>query len=556
MSSTSEPKQWHLATVFEMICDAVPDATAMIHGPVRWTYRDFDDRAGRMASALQGFGVGKDTKVALYLHNCPEYKEMQYAASKVRGIVINVNYRYLEDELIYLLDNSDSEVLVFHRKFADRVAQIRDRLPKVREYIQVDDGSDGSLTGAHNYEELLASHSPAARIFRPSDDSIINYTGGTTGLPKGVMYNHESSVKLYTFGYEFYDLPTPTTVDELLDAIKDLAAKDQAPVCLVCVPFMHGTGSGVGHTMTVLMGGAVILLENISFDPHEAWGLVQRERVTQMVIVGDAIAKPLLNALREAEAAGKPYDISSMRLIASAGVMWTKEVKKGLLDYQDMKLIDFFGSTEGGMGMSVATRANQPETAQFIARPSVKLLDDDGKEIPWGAGRTGRLAATGNIPYGYYKDPEKTARTFLTFDGVRYSVPGDYASIAEDGKITVLGRGSACINTGGEKVFAEEVEEALKRHDEVYDCLVVPIPDDRFGTVVAAVVSATPGSAPDEQALRDFVRGQLSGYKVPKRVFFTSEVRRAPNGKADYKWATAYAAEQVRAPDQSSAATA
>jgi fatty-acyl-CoA synthase len=284
-----------------------------------------------------------------------------------------------------------------------------------------------------------------------------------------------------------------------------------------------------------------VLLENISFDPHEAWRLVERERVTQLVIVGDAIAKPLLNALISAEAEGKPYDVSSLRLIASAGVMWTREVKEGLLHYADLKLIDFFGSSEGGMGMSVATRTQMPQTAQFLARPNTKLLDEDGKEIPRGSPQVGRLAATGNIPYGYYKDPEKSARTFLHFDNVRYSVPGDYATIDANGRITVLGRGSGCINTGGEKVFAEEVEEVLKRHNDVYDCLVVGIPDTRFGQAVAALVSPTPGTRPDPETLRVYVRKHLSGYKVPKKVRVVDEVRRAPNGKADYEWAKAEA---------------
>ncbi len=533
--------EWHLASVFELIADAVPQQTAFVHGPVRWSWRDFDDRSARIAGALNHFGATIDTKVALYLHNCPEYKEVQYAAAKVRGVVINVNYRYLEDELIYILDNSDSEVLFFHRKFSERVAAIRDRLPKIKHYVQVDDGSTLSLAGAQAYEALIADHAPAARIQRSSKDTVINYTGGTTGMPKGVMYDHEASTRLYLFGYEFYDMPTPQTIDELLVAVKDLVATGTAPVCLVCVPFMHGTGNGVGHTMTALMGGTVVLLENISFDPHEAWRLVERERVTQLVIVGDAIAKPLLNALISAEAEGKPYDVSSLRLIASAGVMWTREVKEGLLHYADLKLIDFFGSSEGGMGMSVATRTQMPQTAQFLARPNTKLLDEDGKEIPRGSQQVGRLAATGNIPYGYYKDPEKSARTFLHFDNVRYSVPGDYATIDANGRITVLGRGSGCINTGGEKVFAEEVEEVLKRHNDVYDCLVVGIPDTRFGQAVAALVSPTPGTRPDPETLRVYVRKHLSGYKVPKKVRVVDEVRRAPNGKADYEWAKAEA---------------
>jgi fatty-acyl-CoA synthase len=533
--------EWHLATVFERICDSIPDQTAMVHGRWRLTYRDFDQRAGRLAAALETLGVGADVNVALYMHNCPQYKETEFAAAKIRGTVINVNYRYLEDELVYLLETSTSEVLVFQSRFAERVAAIRNRL-RVRHFIQIDDGDAEPLDWALDYETLIRNHPPAPRRARPPSDGLITFTGGTTGMPKGVVYTHENTLKLYTFGYEFYGLPTPATTSELLSAVTDLVADGAAPVCLVTVPYMHGTGSGVGHTMTTLMGGTVITMEGRSFDAHEAWSLVEAERVTQLVIVGDAIARPLLDALREAKAKGRPYDIASVRLIASAGVMWTKEIKRGLLDFADMKLIDFFGSTEGGMGMSVATRAEQPETAHFRARPGTKLLDDAGQEIPWGAGRVGRLAATGAIPHEYYKDPARTAQTFLRFGGVLYSVPGDYATIDADGVITVLGRGSACINSGGEKVFAEEVEEAIKRHESVYDCIVVGVPDARWGQSVAAVVSLRPGRHVEAEALREHVHRQLSGYKAPRTIVFVDEVRRAPNGKADYRWASAAAA--------------
>lgn len=527
--------EWHLASVFERIADSIPDHVASIHGSQRRTYREFEDRAARLATALAAMGVGHETKVALCLRNCPEYKEAQFATFKLRGVTINVNYRYQSEELLHLLDDSDAEIVIFQREFADRITQIRDRLPKLRFLIQV--GGDVRSPDVADFESLIAENAPAARIVRSPEDLVINYTGGTTGLPKGVMINQEASVRLYTFGYEFYGLPTPVTVDELVRDATDLARSGAAPVCLVCVPYMHNTGSGVGHTLTTVMGGTVITLVSPSFDPAEALDIIERERVSQLVIVGDAIAKPLLIEIRNRELAGRAPDLSSLRLIASAGVMWTKEVKQALLDRQDMVLIDFFGATEGGMGMSRASRSEPPGTARFRARPNVKLLDDDGVEIPWGSDRSGRFAATGNIPFGYYKSAEKTAATFLTFNGVRYSVPGDHGFISADGEMTVLGRGSSCINTGGEKVFAEEVEAVIKRHDSVLDCLVVGVEDERYGAAVAALVSLKPGQRASGRALADFVRGQLAGYKVPRRFIFVDEVQRAPNGKPDYQWA-------------------
>lgn len=543
MSVTQTP--WHLASVFESLADAVPDRIASIHGTNRRTYRAFEDRAARLATALAGMGVGHETKVALLMRNCPEYKEAQFAIFKNRGISINVNFRYKGEELLYLLSDSDSVIVVFQDEFHDVLAEIAADLPGVRAFIRVGDASDGGvgkgLSGLHDFETLIATHGPAPRIDRSPRDTVINYTGGTTGLPKGVMIDQEASVRLYCFGYEFYGLPTPQTTADLVAAATGLAKAGTAPVCLVCVPYIHNTGSGVGHTMTTLMGGTVVTLTGKSFDPAEVLSTILRERVTQLVIVGDAIAKPLLLEIEARERAGEPCDLSSLRLIASAGVMWSKEVKQAFLDRGDTTLIDFFGATEGGMGMSRSSRTEPPTTAKFRARPSVKLLDDDGNEIPWGSGRPGRFAARENIPFGYYKSEERTNAAFRTFGGVRYSVPGDYGFIAADGEMTVLGRGSSCINTGGEKVFAEEVESVVKRHDAVLDCLVIGVPDDRFGSAVAALVAPKPGVRIESDELADFVRSVLSGYKVPKYFIEVPGVQRGPNGKPDYQWAKAAA---------------
>jgi len=293
----------------------------------------------------------------------------------------------------------------------------------------------------------------------------------------------------------------------------------------------------LGAMIPQTAGAQVVLLTERSFDAHEMWQVAQSERATQLVIVGDAFAKPMLRALEEAKAAGEPYDPTSVRFIISSGVMWTTEVKAALLDWHGFVLIDAMGSTEGSMGSQVTTRGNIGQTAKFTRNPTTKVFTEDGREVEPGSGEAGMVAAGGNVPFGYYKDPAKSAATFRTIDGVRYSFPGDWATVEADGTLTLLGRGSNCINTAGEKVYPEEVEEAVKEHPDVIDCLVVGVDDEKFGQRVTGVVSVREGSGVDGDALRRFTREKLAGYKVPKQLFMVDHVRRAPNGKADYTWA-------------------
>jgi 3-oxocholest-4-en-26-oate---CoA ligase len=285
-----------------------------------------------------------------------------------------------------------------------------------------------------------------------------------------------------------------------------------------------------------------VVFRNEHFDAGALWALVERERVSDIAIVGDAFARPMLNALQAAAAAGRPYDVSSLKVIISSGVMFSREIKEGLLSFADITIIDGMGATEGGMGTAVVSREAPPgETAKFIANPTTKVFDENDREIAPGSDQIGMIANGGFTPIGYYKDPEKSARTFREIDGHRYSFPGDFANIAADGTLILLGRGSACINNGGEKVFPEEVEEALKAHPDVEDCLVVGVPDERFGQRVTAVLSARDGQGLDEAALADFVRTRIAGYKTPRQIIVVETVRRAPNGKADYGWAKAVA---------------
>jgi len=529
--------EMHFATIWEAIADAIPDNTAIACGPRRVTWQEWDDRSARLASAFAGAGLRPDSKVGLYLYNGCEYTEAQFAALKGRHVPININYRYLDDELHYLLENSDSEALVFHTSLSDRVARVRERCPRVKLWIQVDDGGE-RLDDALEYEKVVAGHDPAPRIARSEDDTYMLYTGGTTGMPKGVMYHTGGIVQGFLGSvYPVLGMGLPTDAKEIPPLVEACWKDGRGAVSIPGCPMMHGTGGWVGTIMPHLAGGSVVALEGRSFDAHELWATAQREQATQLVIVGDAFAKPMLRALQEARDEGTPYDTSSVRMIISSGVMWTAEVKAELLEWGAFLLIDAMGSSEGTMGMQVTTRGNVGQTARFTASPNTKVFTEDGRLVQPGSGEAGMVAAGGAVPFGYYKDEAKSKVTFRTIDGVRYSFPGDWATVDADGTLNLLGRGSQCINSAGEKIYPEEVEEAVKRHPEIVDCLVVGVPDEKFGERVTAVASVAEGASVSEEDVRSFTRERLSAFKVPKRVHLVDAVQRAPNGKADYQWA-------------------
>jgi 3-oxocholest-4-en-26-oate---CoA ligase len=535
---------WHFAEVFENIAALVPDQLALIDGATRRSWRDYEDRAARLASALVAAGIAPDSKVAIYGYNSAEYLEAQFAVFKARAVPINVNYRYVEEELVYLFDNADVEAVFFDARFAPRLAAIRDRLPGIKTYIRIDDGSGEELPGAQDYEALIAANQRLPRLDYSEDDIYMLYTGGTTGMPKGVMYRHGDFTRLvaaWRLGPEVE--PEPELLLALVGQARDAGA---LPVVLPACPLMHGTGMWLGAFGTHVIGGAVSLLRGEKFDPHEVWAHVAAERINAVVIVGDAFARPLLGALDEAASRGQPYELSSLLGIVSSGVMFSSEVKLGLLKHAAIEIADAWGSTEGSMGTSLVSRAAPPgETAHFAIHPMAKVFNENDEEVQPGSDEIGMVGNGGRVPVGYYKDPQKTAKTFRTIRGTRYSFPGDMAKVAADGTLILLGRGSVCINTGGEKVFPEEVEEALKAHDSVWDALVVGVPDDRFGERVVGVVSASNGQAIDQAALIDFARTRLAGYKMPRQLVVVDRVQRAANGKADYKWAKAAALAAV-----------
>jgi acyl-CoA synthetase (AMP-forming)/AMP-acid ligase II len=524
------------ATLWEAISDKIGDEDAIVTGTDRRTWTEYENRASRLAKAFGEAGLGPDSKIGMYLWNSNEYLESQFAAMKIRGVPININYRYLDDELLYLLDNSDAEALVFHTSLSDRVARVQERATGVRLWIEVDDGGE-SLPGALAYEKVIAAHDPAARITRDPTDIYMLYTGGTTGMPKGVMY--ETGGMLQSFVGLIFPLlgVAVPAIHDIPKLVETITKEGRGVVSIPTCPLMHGTGMWLGAMIPHCAGARVVMLEGRSFDAKELLQKIGSERPTQVVIVGDAFAKPIVAALEEARDIGSTVDLSSLQFMISSGVMWTSEVKQALLEWHDFTLIDAIGSTEGSMGTQITTRGNASETAKFAMGAATRVFTEDGREVEPGSGETGMVAAGGAVPIGYFKDEKKSQATFREIDGVRYSFPGDWARVEADGTLALLGRGSNCINTAGEKVYPEEVEEAVKAHADVFDCLVVGVEDEKFGQRVTGVVSLRPGGVVSPDELRAFTKKKLAGYKIPKQLFLVERVERAPNGKADYKWA-------------------
>lgn len=529
------------ATLWESLAAAQPDHGAVVVGEqvIRWSA--LDERAARLASVFAAAGIGRDAKVAQLLYNCPEYLEAVFAAFKVRATPVNVNYRYLADEVAYILDNSDAEAVIFHGSLGDRIGQMRDRLPGVKLLLQVDDGGP-LLEGAYWYHEAIASAPPAGPVERSGDDQLFLYTGGTTGLPKGVMWRHADlfGALAYT-GYVTAGLEVPSTPAEVGAVAATLNAAGRSPVNLCAPPLMHGTALFLA-IQAFVMGGTVVLLGERRFDPDELWRLVEHHRVTQLSIVGDAFARPMVAALDAAAAAGSPYRVDSLQRIVSTGATLSSELKRAFQTHApQVTIIDMIGASEGGpFALSMTMPGQAPaDTAVFTAPPNAVVIDDvTGLPAERGSGVVGMLAVSGPMPSGYYGDPERTAATFRTIDGVRYTVPGDYATIDADGTVHLLGRGSVCINTGGEKVYPEEVEVAARTHPGVLDCAVVGVPDERFGEAITIVASRRAGvPAVSDADLDAHLRSRIAPYKVPRRMVWVDVVERSPSGKGDYRWA-------------------
>ena len=530
------------ATLWEAFADGQPDETAVVIGEVSQTWRELDDRAARLASALAERGVRPQTRVAQLMYNCREYLESSYAAFKLRATPINVNYRYKAPEIAYICDNAGAEVLVFHGSLGEQVADAVASMQTVRVLLQVDDGTP-LIQGAEWYHEVVDAAAPAPRIERSGDDTLMLYTGGTTGNPKGVVWRHVDLFGALGFtAYRSAGIEVPTTPHDVGRIAAELRADAKSPVMLCAPPLMHGTALFLAIGAFV-MGGSVVLLGSRSFDADELWDLVQRHRVTQISLVGDAFARPLNEALDAAEADGALFDLTSVTRIVSTGATLSADQKRAFQRrLPNAVIIDMIGASEGGpYAMSMTMPGTEPpETAVFTAPPNVVTVDPATDRIlPRGSDVPGMLAATGPMPRGYWGDEAKTAETFRVIDGVRYTVPGDFATIADDGTVTLLGRGSVCINSGGEKIYPEEVEVAARTHPNVVDANVVGVPHERFGETVVLVCSVREATTEDEVIAK--IKESIADYKAPRRVVFVDEVYRAPNGKSDYRWARAQA---------------
>ena len=519
----------------------MPDAPAQVQGDRRLTWREFDQRANGVAQALLDAGVREQDKVAQYLYNGPEYLESMFATFKAGLAPVNTNYRYLDDELVYLWDNGDVVAVVFHGSFTERIEGIRHELPRVICWLWVDDGAGPCPDWALPYEVAARAGTPAAvqgPWGRDGDHLLLLYTGGTTGMPKGVMWRQDDLFRTLVGTF----MPGTRDADPDPQIVRDAVTAPGLTGLPAC-PLMHGTGC---FTQLIVLsgGGCTVTLEERHLDIDELLATIERESVNTIAIVGDAFAKPMVRAL---DAAPGTYDLSSLVAISSSGVMFSEASKQALLAHHPgMMIIDAFSSSEAlGMGQTVSTASGSSTTARFTAGEHTKVITDDGRAVEPGSGETGRVAVGGWQPIGYYKDEVKSAATFITFEGQRYSVPGDYATVEVDGSLTLLGRGSVCINTGGEKVFPEEVEEVLKTHASVRDAVAVGLPDEKFGEAITALVELAPGVSLDERGMVEHVKDRLAAYKAPKRVLAIESIGRAPNGKVDYKRLTAWAAAEL-----------
>ncbi|MBH0775325.1 acyl-CoA synthetase [Nocardia bovistercoris] len=519
------------ADLFEHAVDAMPERVALIQGQRRITYRELDERANRLAHHLAAHGAGSGTHIGFQMHNGIETVETLIAAFKLRAVPINVNYRYGPEELRYLYDNADLEILVHHRAYAPLVEKARVGAPRLRHVLVVDDelGGPEIESASTPYEEATAGQ-PGTRpeVERTADDLFVVYTGGTTGMPKGVMWRQEDMWRVLGGGIDFY------TGEPVTDEYQQsrVGAESEPAKWLILPPLIHASAL-MSSFMALWTGNTLIY--TAKFDADAIWDTVVAERPGVLVITGDAMARPLLDAYR-----ARPVDATSLAVIASGAALLSQPVKNQLLELFPNALVsDSIGSSETGFGgMGFAEKSDDPARGPRVqtGRGAV-VVDDEGRPVADGA--EGWLAKTGSVPIGYYKDPAKTEKLFRTVDGARMVVTDDRARAEGNGTITLIGRGNMVINTGGEKVFAEEVEAVVKAHDSIYDVVVIGLPDDRWGHQVAAVVSCS--GAVDFDALVDHVRAHLAGYKLPRRFWVTETVTRTPSGKPDYRWAKAHA---------------
>lgn len=535
--------QFNIADLFESVVSVAGEREALVCGERRLSYAELDARANRLAHYLASQGIAAGDHVGMYMYNCAEFLEIMLACFKIRAIPINVNYRYVADELRYMFDNADLVGLFYNREFTPLVADAAAGFPALQHFVYIDDdsGKEAECLAAVSIEEAMACASPEREFAeRSGDDLYIIYTGGTTGMPKGVMWRHTDLFFAGLQGGNPGGQPI-TRPEELAELVE---GNDSPMATLPVAPFIHGAAQW-GALIGLFGGGKVVVQPGRSMRPELIWELVEAERVAIMTIVGDAMASPLADVL---ERPGAAYDLSSLIVIGSAGAIFSESVKERLRSKLGSTMfIDSFGSTESGHTGSMTLARSQSDSGHpcFSVADNVTVVDEDLRRLEPGSGVVGMLARKGHLPVGYYNDPEKTAKTFVEIDGERWVIPGDLATLENDGTVTVYGRGAVCINSGGEKIFPEEVEEVLKAHPSVADVLVVGVPDPRWGQKVAAVVRVRDGTRASAEELEIHCRQHVAGYKVPRLFCMVADVARQPSGKPDYKWAREVASGQT-----------
>jgi acyl-CoA synthetase (AMP-forming)/AMP-acid ligase II len=539
---------FNLADLFERVVDAASEREVVVSPARRLTYRELDDRSNALAHVLTDLGVGSGDHLGLQLLNGSEYLEGMLAAFKISAVPVNINFRYVEGELRHLYDDADLVAVVYHRQFGSRVAAAAAGAQTLRHLISVDDASsEVPVAEAVDYEAALAAASAERPdgSARTGDDRYIAYTGGTTGLPKGVLWRQEDIFFAAMGGGDVFQSGNfISTPDEIVERMPEVGG-----TILTTPPLMHVSAQwGVFHSM--FAGGRIVFPPQGGFDADAIWSLVASEGVNILTIVGDAMAQPLADAVVRAAESGTPYDLSSLIVIGSGGAVLSHTAKSRLAELiPTIMVVDGFGSSETGVvGSKLHTAGDTATAPTFTVNDQTQVLGDAGKPVAPGSGEVGRLARKGHVPLGYYKDEAKTKATFVEIDGERWVLPGDNATVDEDGTVVLLGRGSTSINTGGEKVYPEEVETALMTSPDVGDVVVVGLPDERWGQRVVAVVAAAPDRTPELEALREHARGALAGYKLPRQLVVVDTVERTPAGKADYKWARAAAEAGSPAP--------
>ena len=541
--------EFNAADIFEGVVDRVPDREAIVHGSTRLTYKELDARSNKAANALKKLGIKKGSHVGIYAFNCVEWLEIMLGAYKLCAIPININYRYVEEELKYLIENADMEAIFYHKQFSKKLENIKDQLPLLKSFICINDNSDDEnvIDESFDFENLIANEDESRlRVQRSGDDQYILYTGGTTGMPKGVVWRMEDVLMTLGGGIDAVTgekYPTP-------EAFADKCLQDQT-IALALAPFMHG-GAQWQSFNAFFSGWKLIINDQISFDADYIWEVVAKEKVMNIAIMGDAMGRPLCDALPKAIEKG--LDLSSLFVLSSTASVFSATIKDTILEFlPNLFLIDAVGSSEtGATGVNIHTKDGKLKDSgggpKFTKPDFSEILNLDTKEIipPSDTKTIGYLARKGHVPLAYYKDEEKSKKTFIDVNGERYSIPGDMAKYEADGQMTLLGRGSVSINSGGEKIFPEEVEMALKVHPNIFDCLVVGVKDDRWGQKVVAVIQRREDIEISLEEIKEVASKYIASYKMPKAIVFSELIERAPSGKPNYQWAQKYANSALR----------